>query len=191
MADRSATSDAALRCAALCCAVTSCTPKPLLCRTLTRPSPNSTSMTSFTMGSSPEWCTPTPRRSIGSALVTCGRRRSASESAAIAAPKTLSMRSASALLVRCMFTSCRASSSHWRLLRANTMTCTHRRRLLVALLSRVRCAVAWYATSSTMHARCLWTGLPIAASTGHARLPLRRGCPLDISGWPPWEWGQV
>lgn len=32
---------------------------------------NRISMTSFRMGSSPEWCTPTPRFSIGSSAPTC------------------------------------------------------------------------------------------------------------------------
>ena len=93
-------------------------------RTLIKPSPKSTSMASFTMGSKPLWCTPTPRLNIGNAAQICGKRLSSTDKTSMALQKMRSTSSASSGAFKSIVDRWPASSSHWRLLSANTMIYT-------------------------------------------------------------------
>ena len=80
-------------------------------------------MTSLTMGSRPEWWTPTPRCSMGSTPRTWARSRSSWASTSTALSKMPCTSRFSASLFRSIPSIWLASSSHSRLLKLKMITC--------------------------------------------------------------------
>mmetsp|Transcript_4951 Transcript_4951/g.12057 ORF Transcript_4951/g.12057 Transcript_4951/m.12057 type:complete len:248 (-) Transcript_4951:669-1412(-) len=90
--------------------------------TLTSPSWKSSSMTSFTSGRSPLWCTPIPRLSMGRISLTCGSFLSSTPRQSVALRKTCRTSSFSSSVFTSMLTIWLLSSSTSDLLKLNTMT---------------------------------------------------------------------